>query len=137
MKSFLPKTKKNTSGFTLIELMVVIAIIAILAVVGLTLYSGAQKSARDSKRKSDIDAVSKALETRYDAPTAKYPPIATSMFAGGSTPLDPLASGSYIYTINGSTFASVAAGSSLTTFTICASMESGSSATFCRNNQQQ
>jgi prepilin-type N-terminal cleavage/methylation domain-containing protein len=41
---------KKHSGFTLIELMVVMAIIAILATAGLTAYSSYLKKARDSAR---------------------------------------------------------------------------------------
>jgi type IV pilus assembly protein PilA len=41
---------KKQSGFTLIELMVVMAIIAILATAGLTAYSNYRKKARDTAR---------------------------------------------------------------------------------------
>lgn len=49
-------------GFTLIELMVAISIIAVLATVGFTYYQKAQSTARDSKRIADSQEVSKALE---------------------------------------------------------------------------
>jgi len=55
--------KKN--GFTLIELLVVISIIGILAGLTLTSYSGAQKQARDTKRKSDLVNMRTALEAYY------------------------------------------------------------------------
>ncbi len=41
---------KKQSGFTLIELMVVMAIIAILATAGLSAYTSYIKGARDSSR---------------------------------------------------------------------------------------
>jgi prepilin-type N-terminal cleavage/methylation domain-containing protein len=66
MKRYLPKTASNQKGFTLIELMVVIAIIAILAVVGISLYTNAQRSARDTRRQAEMDAISKSIETARD-----------------------------------------------------------------------
>ena len=49
-------------GFTLIELLVSISIIGILAAVGLVSFSGSQKQARDSARKSDIKQYQNSLE---------------------------------------------------------------------------
>ena len=57
--------KESALGFTLVELLVVISIIAVLSVIGVTVFSGVQKSARDAKRRGDIDAISKALEVHY------------------------------------------------------------------------
>lgn len=49
-------------GFTLIELLVVITIIGILATFIVASFSSAQAKSRDSRRKSDMDALKKALE---------------------------------------------------------------------------
>ena len=52
---------KKRAGFTLIELMIVMAIIAILAVSGLAAYTGYIKKARDTVRITDIANINKAL----------------------------------------------------------------------------
>lgn len=97
-------------GFTLIELMVVIAIIAILATVGLTIYSAAEKAARDGKRISDIQEIQKGLEQFY-AVNQSYPDAKASSpyidnttsfygyFENNTPPTDPLntSSSHYVY----------------------------------------
>lgn len=65
--------KHKTKGFTLVELLVVISIIAILSVIGITIFSSAQKSARDAKRKEDIHTIQLALE-QYKTQYGYYPP---------------------------------------------------------------
>lgn len=82
-------------GFTLVELMVVITIIAILSVVGVTVFSGVQKSARDTKRRVDIDAIAKALEVNKN-PDGKYEPLKDEFFASGKLPIDPIGSSNAI-----------------------------------------
>jgi len=66
--------KRSAPGFTLVELLVVISIMAIMAVIGITVFSGVQKTARDAKRKEDLLAIAIALE-QYKAQNGYYPPI--------------------------------------------------------------
>jgi type IV pilus assembly protein PilA len=54
---------KNKKGFTLIELMVVVAIIAILALLGLRLYSTQQEKAKISMAKANAGTVQVAIQT--------------------------------------------------------------------------
>jgi prepilin-type N-terminal cleavage/methylation domain-containing protein len=53
---------KVIKGFTLIELLVVISLIGLLAALALVSYTGTQKQARDTQRKSDIRQYQNSLE---------------------------------------------------------------------------
>ncbi len=70
-------------GFTLVELLVVISIIAILSVIGITVFSSVQKSARTSKRISDMKAIQTALELYYNDPVNNNQYPKTTQLAGG------------------------------------------------------
>lgn len=75
----------NKKGFTLIELMVVIAVIAVLATIALFGLGQAQKSARDTQRQQIMNGLRAALE-RYSGDTGSYPAGAfTAMMAALST----------------------------------------------------
>lgn len=63
MENTLPSSTKK--AFTLIELLIVIAIIGILAGVILVSTSNSNKNARDAKRKSDLNQIATALHTFY------------------------------------------------------------------------
>ena len=73
------KLKINQKGFTLIELLVVIAIIGILASFAIASFTSAQAKGRDSRRKSDLDAIKKALElAKGDSSNGAYYPGCTT-----------------------------------------------------------
>lgn len=55
------KKNKGKLGFTLVELMVVCAIVAVLAVVVVTSYAGAKAKSRDSRRIADLHMLKSAL----------------------------------------------------------------------------
>lgn len=59
-------------GFTLIELMVTITIIAVIASIGFVTYSKSQLYSRDAKRKQDLRAIAVALEF-YHQSYDRYP----------------------------------------------------------------
>jgi prepilin-type N-terminal cleavage/methylation domain-containing protein len=65
--------KRNRSGFTLLELLIVIAIIGILVTIGAVSYSSAQKKSRDSRRQADMKAVQGAWEQYYADNNGSYP----------------------------------------------------------------
>ncbi|MFA6336914.1 MAG: prepilin-type N-terminal cleavage/methylation domain-containing protein, partial [Candidatus Paceibacterota bacterium] len=61
-----PKIKsKKFKAFTLIEMMLAIAIIGILAAVIIVSIQGPQASARDSRRQSDLSQIGKGLQAYY------------------------------------------------------------------------
>lgn len=142
--------KKSTidrKGFTLIELMVVIAIIAILAAVGIAVFTSQQKTARDGRRKADIDSIAAAFEGKFSkTTTGKYDVIVATDFAGGAIPTDPNGGGTYTYT------PLLAGAWPSTTFVACATLENatggnssvndgtapnGTAGTYyCKKNQQ-
>lgn len=66
----------SSKGFSLIELLVVVAIIAILASIGMVVYGNVQKSARLAKRVGDLKGIETAIEL-YRSENEKYP-ISTS-----------------------------------------------------------
>lgn len=134
MKKLLPASK----GFTLIELMVVVTIIAFLSVIGVAAFTNAQKQARDGRRKADIEAISTALEANFGkTKTGEYPAISctdglSDIFANGKCPKPPTGTGNYI----GIPFTAAA------TYEVCADLEGTGSTSdasekeFCRKNQQ-
>ena len=58
--------KKSVSGFTLVELIIVICVIALLAAIVTVSYSPTKARARDTTRRSDIANIVKGLELYYD-----------------------------------------------------------------------
>jgi general secretion pathway protein G len=67
--------KKNVKGFTIVELLIVIVVIGILAALVITTYNGIQQKARDTERKTDVNAVHGQVEA-YNAQNGKYPTLA-------------------------------------------------------------
>jgi prepilin-type N-terminal cleavage/methylation domain-containing protein len=67
---------KNSRGFTIVELLIVIVVIGILAALVITTYNGIQEKARDTERKTDINAQHGQIEAFY-ASTGKYPCLAS------------------------------------------------------------
>ncbi len=110
---------KNNKGFTLIELMTVMAIVAVLVGLITVSLSSSQGRGRDLERKSEVKAIQDALEQYYAANGFVYP--------NGScnSGLD-----SYLKTVfptdpDGSSY--IGANScTTTTYCICGRLESGS-----------
>lgn len=76
-------------GFTIVELLIVIVVIAILAALSVVAYNGIQQRARDTQRKSDIAQIVKGLELYYTI-HGQYPAASgsTTINSGWSTTAD-------------------------------------------------
>ena len=107
MTDMIQPYKKNHTGFTLIEILIVMIIMGIIIAIGSTGFISAQMKSRDVKRKTAISAITKALEA-YHNDTGVYP---TTLPAWGSEfvdangtiymatlPQDPTTGRSYVYT---------------------------------------
>ena len=119
-------SNKQIKAFTLIELLVVISIIGVLVAVSIFGLSGARESARDARRKSDLELIKGGLEI-YKADCNAYPATQTAVGANlvGTTPptscaatntyitgypADPIpATRSYKYVVSGTTSYSLCA----------------------------
>lgn len=64
--------ERSRKAFTLIELLIVIAVIGILAGIVVFSVTGAQKKSRDNTRKTDIEQIKSALEM-YKQANGAYP----------------------------------------------------------------
>ncbi len=71
-----------SKGFTIVELLIVIVVIAILAAISIVAYNGVQQRTRDSVRLQDMASIAKALEV-YKTVHGRYPAQVGTRGAGG------------------------------------------------------
>ncbi len=78
---------KNKKGFTLVELVIVIAILGILALYALPKYQGVIKEARSSEARAQLGSVRSAIGIYYAKNHGKYPAqLDGTIFADGNVP---------------------------------------------------
>lgn len=88
------------SGFTIVELIITITIMAILMTFAVVNLRSSQINARDSERKNDVQTIARGLEQRYNNGLAQPTDSTTITAASGGTFVDPsnivsLTEGSY------------------------------------------
>jgi len=66
------RTPSSNKGFTIVELLIVIVVIAILAAITVVAYNGIQNSAKNTATQSAVKQVQKLVEA-YAAKTGSYP----------------------------------------------------------------
>lgn len=72
---------KQNKGFTLVELVVVMAILGLLSTVGLQSFRINRSKTRDAQRKSDLEQVQRALEM-YHSDHNDYPAATNGRISG-------------------------------------------------------
>ncbi len=89
------KKHAHLLAFSLMELLVVVAIMAILLAAGIVSYSSVTRRSRDAKRKADMEQIRQALEL-YRADNLSYPGACTDYV---STCLSGAAFSTYMSTL--------------------------------------
>ncbi len=102
------KNMKNTKGFTLIEMLVVIAIIGLLSSVVLVALGPSRNKAKDARIISDINQTRVILETKFSPATGAYTYLVSDYGAlttdvsnnGGTLSVQPSAGAGSTYAIS-------------------------------------
>ena len=79
-------TQTKSRGFTIVELLIVIVVIAILAAITIVAYNGITKNANSSAAKSNANAVrayASAFQADQNNTEGDYPSPATETISGG------------------------------------------------------
>src|ERR1017187_5677843 len=90
-RGFMGVNRKHDAGFTLVELMIVMAIIGVLATLAIPSFVGALKQAREAVLKEDLHVLRTAIDS-YTADKQKAPQSLEDLITDGylkSVPEDP------------------------------------------------
>lgn len=133
---YMKSTDQHKKGFTLLEMLVVIGIIAILVSLGIASYTTVQKKSRDARRKGDLKTIQNSLEQYYSICGYNYPTPESGSFRGiycaspttgvlPTAPVDPKTITPYPCTL-----------CSESNYTLCTTLESETPSNYCVSNQQ-
>jgi general secretion pathway protein G len=117
---------KRKNGFSLIELIMVVALLAVLTTIGFSSYRNQTRNARDTRRKADMESIRIALEF-FKSNNDYYPNnlnllVTQNYMQSVPVPPSPPVGGSYLY--NPAPFGCTAT-STCTTYTLSVTLESG------------
>lgn len=134
------KTNWTNKGFTLLEILIVLAIIGLASLSGVFIIASKFKQARDAERRTEIHEIQIALEA-YFIDHQGYPD--NLLFGSGGLvsddgqttyleilPQDPLNQDPYLYVYNASP------GGNPTSYDICAYRLEAETVSFCLTNRQ-
>ena len=97
--------KKTESGFTLIELVIVIVILGILAAVAIPKYEDMREQARVATVKGQLGSIRSAIAIQYARNalngSATFPTLDGTIFADGRVPKEPINNSSAVKTTPG------------------------------------
>src|SRR2546428_53203 len=97
--------RSSESGFTLIELVIVIVILGILAAVAMPKYEDMREQARSSTIKGQLGEIRSAVAIQYAknalSGTASFPTITGGIFMDGTVPKEPVNNSSAVKTTTG------------------------------------
>ncbi len=77
--------ERKTTGFTIVELLIVVVVIGILAAIVTVAYTGISSRAKVARAYSDMEQVNKQIQI-YQVTNGQYPVTSPTM-GGGATPL--------------------------------------------------
>lgn len=92
----LASTRRAAAGFTLMELMVVVALISVLAGMGVVMYRNSVVRTKEAVLREDLFRMRDAID-QYYADKAKYPASLESLVSDGylrQVPKDPITNSS-------------------------------------------
>lgn len=87
-------------GFTIVELLIVIVIIAVLAAITIVAYNGVQNRANDTVIQSDLDSLNKKIRL-VEVDLGKIPPAGSRVGSATSFPLVKFSPTKSAYSTNG------------------------------------